>query len=112
MLKTLGIGFAIMCAALLAFSVYHDAHPETPRTTAAQTRAIDSAFSSCKEWTEVNSKLPVGEFIWIDEIKDAKLPAHHRLLEYDYRSKGAGLLMQTRCEFLDDGSIVSARSSL
>lgn len=109
MLKMLGIGFGILTAALIAFSFFGDSHPQQ---SASAVKPIDRAFASCKEWTRSNSKLPVGEFVWVEEIKGAKVPQNHHMLEYDYRAKDSGVLMQTRCEYLEDGSVVSAHSSL
>lgn len=113
MLKKLGIGFAILAVALVAFSIHADRHPETVHATATKLEPVDRALTVCEDWTRKNSKLAVGEIVKEYELTGRTLPADHHAVAIDYRSTGAGVLMHSRCEYIGDGSVlVKAESSL
>jgi hypothetical protein len=116
-LKTLlylAIGIGLLVALFRGFGETAGENPSAATGPARTLKAkpVDIAFYLCEQWTETNSRIAVGDFVWAGEVKDVKLQPHHHLMEYDYRSKGEGILMQARCEYLDDGSLIRMRSSL
>jgi hypothetical protein len=116
MLKMLGIGFAVLVVALIAFSFFGDRHPEALHSAPIKLGPVDHALGLCEEWTRANSKLAMGDIVEERKITGANIPATHGLVEIDYRSKPVGVLMQARCEYAPDGSgssvLVNAKSSL
>jgi hypothetical protein len=113
MLKKLGIGFAMLMVVLVAFSLYTENHPEAVHATATKLEPVDRVLTVCEDWTRKNSKLSVGEIEREYELTGRTLPADHHAVGIDYRSKGDGVLMHSRCEYVGDGSLlVKAESSL
>lgn len=114
----------IFGAALLVGSAFYDGlkspapKAAEPPKTAQQLESDDyaAAVYVCEQWTEKNSKAAVSEFIHeyrLPRKKGSKLFT----VRVDYRTKGAGWPMRTRCEVAHDAVgasyvLLSARSGL
>lgn len=90
--------------------------PQKPQT-ADEKAYVDyaGAVSACKNWTETHSKFAVDEFVNEYELKGKKVVPGHEAVGLDYRTKGPGLLMHSRCEYAmsgKNGMLIKAESFL
>lgn len=76
--------------------------PTQKTTHELHNESVQAAIAACEIVTRRTSKLAVGEITDEYELTGATKPGHYRV-GFDYRAKGAGLLMAANCEYEDAG---------
>ena len=71
---------------------------------------INAAIDGCVEWTRSHSKLKVTEILNEYESSVPDKP-DHVLVRLDYRAGSSGVIMHSRCEYLNKGKSVALLSA-
>ena len=92
-------GFAVLLglAGLTAVIAAYNRPPEVK----TKFDPVESSIGGCEMWTKANSKLAVDDFVSEYQVKGK--PKGVYKVGLDYRTKGAGLMMHSTCEYRDAG---------